>query len=129
MGPELLLLLLGWSCTVIELDLQWQGAGAVTWSEPWVLVIGVLVVLMLVIWAGNTVRKFLFEGEFSSADLGSLFLVVASTSALFWAHHMLYGDEARQRGDFLPPFTILLGSILLQIIATWILLRPCFHPK
>jgi hypothetical protein len=129
MLPELLLLFLGWSCTVIELWLQCQGAAAVTWSEPWVLVIGVLVVLMLVIWAGNSVRKFLFEGEFSGADLGSLFLVVASASALFWAHHMVYQGEANPRGDFLPPLAILIGSILLQVIATGILLRPCFPHK
>jgi hypothetical protein len=128
-GPELLLLLLGWTCTVIELWLQWHGPAAVTWSEPWVTVIGVLVVLMLVIWAGNTVRKFVFEGELSSADLGSLFLVVASTSALFWAHHMVYSAQAGNRGDFLPPSAILTGSLLLQVIATWILLRPALHAK
>ena len=114
MVPELLLLVLGWSCTVIELFMQWQGPAAVTWSSPGVTVIGVLVVLMVVIWAGNTLRRFAFEGEFSSADLGSLFLVVASTSALFWAHHMLYHEGGE--GD--PPFfafLILIVSILLQI--------------
>jgi predicted Zn finger-like uncharacterized protein len=128
MVPEVLLLVLGWSCTALELVLQWQGAAAMTLNSPGVLGITVMVLLMLVIWVGNTMRKLAFEGEFSSADLGSLFLVVAATSALFWAHHMRYHD-ANGRDAFLPPFVILIASLTLQVVATWIMLRPWFQQK
>jgi hypothetical protein len=128
MVPELLLLFLGWMCTALELFLQWQGAAAITLNSPGVIAIAVLVALMMVIWVGNTVKKFAFDGEFSSADVGSLFLVVASTSALFWAHHLHY-YEVNNRNDVLPPVALLIGSIVLQVIATWILLRPWFRQK
>jgi hypothetical protein len=122
--PEVMLLILGWSCTVVELVLQFLGVATVTWGSPGVTAILVMVVLMIVIWTGSAIRK-VIHAEFGNADFGSLTLVIASSTALFWAHHVQY-PAAEQA---ISPTLVLIGSIVLQVVATAIMLWPLLRQK
>jgi predicted Zn finger-like uncharacterized protein len=122
--PELILFVLGWVCTGIEIVLQTQGPEAAAWGSPGVTVILVLVVVMLVIWCGSAIRKWL-NGEYGGHDFGSLTLVIAASSALFWAHHVQYGGEDQT----VPPVVVLCGSVVLQLAASVIVLWPLVRQK